>query len=327
MPHTTVGLLVTLILSLFMAPLTADAQTPAHIPRIGIIGDLPEDSPIWGAFREGLRDLGYVEGQNIAIEWRFTEGKLDRVAEAAAELVRLKMDIILTSGTPATRAAMQATTTIPIIMMSVGDPLRTGLVASLAQPGGNVTGSTLLGPELSPKRLQLLQETLPTASRVAVLWNPTNPANVVHFEDLQAGARALGVTLHSVAVRSPTEFPSAFATLMRERPDALMITADALVHQHIRQILDFAAEHRLPVIAMTREFVLAGALMSYGASSRELYRRASVYLDKILKGAKPGDLPVQQPMTFELVLNLKTAEALGLTIPPLILFQADEVIR
>jgi putative tryptophan/tyrosine transport system substrate-binding protein len=327
MPHTTVGLLVTLILSLFMAPLTAKAQTPAHIPRIGIIGGEPEDSPAWEAFREGLRDLGYVEGQNIAIAWRFTEGKLDRVAEAAAELVRLKMDIILTSGTPATRAAMQATTTIPIIMMSVGDPLRTGLVASLARPGGNVTGSTLLGPELSPKRLQLLQETLPTASRVAVLWNPTNPANVVHFEDLQAGARALGVTLHSVAVRSPTEFPSAFATLMRERPDALMITADALVHQHIRQILDFAAEHRLPVIAMTREFVLAGALMSYGASSRELYRRASVYLDKILKGAKPGDLPVQQPMTFELVLNLKTAEALGLTIPPLILFQADEVIR
>jgi putative tryptophan/tyrosine transport system substrate-binding protein len=322
-----VGILVTLALGFLSAPFTADAQTPAHLPRIGIIGDWPEDSPAWEAFREGLRDLGYVEGQNIAIAWRFTEGQLDRVAEAAAELVRLKMDIILTSGTPATRAAMQATTTIPIIMMSVGNPLRTGLVASLARPGGNVTGSTLLGPELSPKRLQLLQETLPTASRVAFLWNPTNPANVVHFEDLQAGARALGVTLHSVAVRSPTEFPSAFATMMRERPDALMITADALLQQHVGQILDFAAQHWLPVMSMTRENVVAGALMSYSASSRELYRRASVYLDKILKGAKPGDLPVQQPMKFELVLNLKTAEALGLTIPPTILFQADEVIR
>jgi putative ABC transport system substrate-binding protein len=268
-----------------------------------------------------------VEGQNLAIEWRFTEGKYDRAAEAAAELVRLKVDILLTEGTPLTRAAMQATTTIPIIMMSVGDALRAGLVASLARPGGNVTGSTLLGPELSPKRLQLLKETLPTASRVAFLWNPTNPANVVHFEDIQAGARALRVPLHSVEVRSPAEFTSAFATMMRERPDALMITADALIQQHVGQILDFAAQHRLPVMAMIRENVVAGALMSYGASLPELFRRASVYLDKILKGAKPGDLPIQQPMKFELVLNLKTAEALGLTIPPTILFQADEVIR
>jgi putative ABC transport system substrate-binding protein len=268
-----------------------------------------------------------VEGQNIAIEWRFTGGKLDRLADTATELVRLKMDIIVTIGTPATRAAMQATTTIPIIMVSVGDPLRAGLVASLARPGGNVTGSTLLGPELSPKRLQILQETLPTASRVAFLWNPTNPANVLHFEDIQAGARALGVTLPSVEVSSPNEFTSAFTAMMRERPDALIMTADPMHQLHVGQIIDFATQHRLPVMSNVKENVVAGALMSYGASLPELYKRATLYVDKILKGATPGDLPVQQPMKFELVINLKTAKALGLTIPPTLLYQADEVIQ
>jgi putative ABC transport system substrate-binding protein len=326
--YSALGFLVTLTLSLLAAPLTADVQTPAKIPRIGIMGDWPEDSPNWGVFRQGLRELGYVEGHNIAIEWRFTGEKLDRLAETATELVRLKMDIIVTTGTPATRAARQATTTIPIIMVSVGDPLRAGLVASLARPGGNVTGSTLMtGPELSPKRLQLLQETLPTASRVAFLWNPTNPANVLHFEDIQAGARALGVTLPAVEVSSPNEFASALAAMMRERPDALMMTADPMHQRHVGQIMDFAAKHRLPIISNVKENVVAGALMSYGASLPELYKRAAVYVDKILKGAKPSDLPVQQPTKFELVINLKTAEALGLTLPPSILFQADEVIR
>jgi ABC-type uncharacterized transport system substrate-binding protein len=322
-----VGIIVTLALGLLSAPLTADAQTPAKIPRIGIIGDWPEDSPNWGVFRQGLRELGYVEGQNIAIEWRFTGGKLDRLADTATELVHLKMDIIVAIGTPATRAAVQATTTIPIIMVSVGDPLRAGLVASLARPGGNVTGSTLLGPELSPKRLQLLQETLPTASRVAFLWNPTNPANVLHFEDIQAGARALGVTLPSVEVSSPNEFTSAFTAMMRERPDALIMTADPMHQLHVGQIIDFATQHRLPVMSNVKENVVAGALMSYGASLPELYKRATLYVDKILKGATPGDLPVQQPMKFELVINLKTAKALGLTIPPTLLYQADEVIQ
>ena len=321
-----VGIIVTLALGL-LTPLTADAQTPAKIPHIGIIAEWPEDSPYYGIFRQGLRELGYMEGQNIALEWRITEGKLDRLADMATELVRLKMDIIVTAGTPATRAAMQATTTIPIIMVSVGDPLRTGLVASLARPGGNVTGSSLLGPELSPKRLQLLKETLPTASRVAFLWNPTNPSNVLHFEDIQAGARALGVTLHSVEVSSPNEFTSAFAAMMRERPDALIMTADGMHQQHVGQIIDFAAEHRLPVMSNLKENVVAGALMSYGASLLDLYRRATLYVDKILKGAKPGDLPVQQPMQFELVINLKTAKSLCLTIPPTLLFQADEVIQ
>ena len=327
MPRRIIVLIVTLALATLLVPAVSHAQRPAKIPRIGIIGDWPEDSPSWEVFRQGLRDLGYVEGQNLAMEWRFTEGNLDRLAETATELVRLQMDIIVTTGTPATRAAMHATTTIPIIMVSAGDPLRAGLVASLARPGGNVTGSTILGPELSAKRLQLLKEILPTASRVAFLWNPTNPANVLHFEDIQAGARALGVTLHSVEVRSPSEFESAFAAMRRERPDALIITADAMHQQHVGQILDFAAKSRLPVMSNVKENVVGGALVSYGASQSELFRRAALYVDKILKGTRPSDLPVQQPTQFELVINLKTAQALGLTIPPILLFQADEVIR
>jgi putative ABC transport system substrate-binding protein len=318
-----VGVIVTLALGLLSTPLIADAQTPAKIPRIGII----EDSPNWGVFRQGLRDLGYVEGQNITLEWRFAEGKLDRLADAATELVRLKIDIIVTIGTPATRAAMQASTTIPIIMVSVGDSLRAGLVASLARPGGNVTGSTILGPELSAKRLQLLKEAVPTVSRVAFLWNPLNPANVLHYEDIQAGARALGVTLNSVEVSSPTEFERAFAAMMGERPDVLLITADPLHQLHIEQIVDLAARNRLPLVSNVRENVIAGALMSYGPNLPELFGRAALYVDKILKGTRQGDLPVQQPTQFELVINLKTAKALGLTLSPAVLFQATEVVH
>ncbi len=327
MTPPTIGLLITLALSLLVIPLAAEAQPAAKVPRIGIIGDWPADPPNWEVFRQGLRGFGYVEGQNLAIEWRFTEGKLDRVAETATELVRLQMDIIVTSGTPATRAAMHGTTTIPIVMVSAGDPLRAGLAASLARPGGNVTGSTNFGPELSAKRLQLLKELLPTASRVAFLWNPTNPANVLHFEDIQAGARALGVTLHSAEVRSPGEFESAFAAMMRERPDALIITADGIHQQHVGQILNFAAKNRLPVMSNVKDNVVGGALVCYGASQSELCRRAALYVDKILKGTTPGDLPVQQPTEFDLVINLKTTQALGLTIPPTLLFQATEVIR
>jgi putative tryptophan/tyrosine transport system substrate-binding protein len=327
-----IALLMSLALGLLVAPLAPEAQPPTKLPRIGIIeaetfATALEDSPNWGAFRQGLRDLGYVEGQNIAMEWRFTEGNLDRLAEAATELVRLQMDLLVTLGTPATRAAMHATTTIPIVMVSVGDPLRAELVASLARPGGNVTGSTILGPELSPKRLQLLKEALPTVSRVAFLWNPTNPANVLHYEDIQAAAQALGVQLHSVEVSSPTEFEGAFATMMRERPDVLLMTADGMHQLHVGQIIDFAAKSRLPLVSNVRANVLAGALMSYGAGLPELFRRAALYVDKILKGTKPSNLPVQQPSQFELVINLKTAQALSLTIPPTLLFQADEIIR
>jgi len=232
----------------------------------------------------------------------------------------------VTLGTPATHAAMQATATIPIVMLS-GDPLRAGLVASLAQPGGNVTGVSVFGPELGAKQLQVLREAVPTVSGVAFLWNPTNPVNRLYFEDIQAGARALGMTLHSVEVSSPNEFTSALAAMMRERPDALIVTGDPMHRLHVGQILAFAAEHRLPMMSNHKEHVLGGALLSYGSSTHENFRQLAVYVDKILKGAKPRDLPVEQPTKFELVINLKTAEALGLTLSPQFLFRADEVIR
>jgi putative ABC transport system substrate-binding protein len=323
MPRCTIGLLVTLALGIFVAPLASQAQTPTKIPRIGIL----EGSPFWEVFRQELRDLGYVEGQTIAIDYRSAGGDLTRLADVAAALVRLPVDILVTYGTPATRAAMHATTTIPIVMVSVGDPLRAGLVESLARPGANVTGSIILGPELSAKRLQLLHEAIPTVIGVAFLWNPANPANVFQFEDTQTGARALAVTLHSIEVSSPSEFDSAFAAMMREPPDALMMTADPMHQLHVGRILEFAAKSRLPVMSNVKENVIAGALMSYGPSHADQYRRAAIYVDKILKGRKPADLPVQQPTAFELVINLKTAQALGLTIPPMLLFQADEVIR
>jgi putative tryptophan/tyrosine transport system substrate-binding protein len=323
MTRRRIELLVTLALGLLMVPLLAEAQTPPKIPRIGIL----EDSSHWGAFRQGLRDLGYVEGQNLAMEWRVAEGNPDRLAEAAAELVHLQMDILVTFGTPATRAAMHATTTIPIVMVSVGDPLRAGIVASLARPGGNVSGSSTRGPDLGAKQLQVLREGVPTVARVAFLWNPLNRGNVLWYDDLRAAARALGVTLHSVEVRHPREFESAFAAMLQEPPNALILTGDPMHQLHIERIMAFAAQNRLPVMSNVKANVPAGALMSYGPSWPELFQRAALYVDKILKGAKPGDLPVQQPSTFELVINLKTAQALGLTMPPTLLFQATEVLR
>ena len=247
--------------------------------------------------------------------------------DLAAELVRLKVDVIVTLGTPATLAAKQATTTIPIVTAGVGGPIRTGLVASLARPGGNITGNTILGPELSAKRLELLREALPKVSRVAFLWNPANPAQVIHFEDIQVGARALGVTLQSVKVSSPDEFETAFAAMMRERPGALFVTAEPMHQLHVGQIVAFAAKSRLPAMYMLAENVVAGGLISYGASVPELLRRGALYVDKILKGAKPADLPVEQPTKFEFVLNAKAAKALGLTIPPSVLLRADQVLE
>jgi putative tryptophan/tyrosine transport system substrate-binding protein len=323
MTRRTLRLLVTLAIGLLSAPLTSDAQTPPKILRLGIL----EDSSHWGAFRQGLRDLGYVEGQNMAMEWRVAEGNPDRLAEAAAELVRLSVDILVTFGTPAIRAAMHATATIPIVMVSGGDPVRTGLVASLARPGGNVTGSSIRGADLGAKQLQVLREGVPTVARVAFLWNPLNPGNVLWYDDLRAAARALGVTLHSVEVPHPGAFDGAFAAMLQEPPDALIFTGDPMHQLHLERIIAFAAQNRLPVMSNVKANVPAGALLSYGPSWPEVFQRAALYVDKILKGAKPGDLPVQQPTTFELVINLKTAQALGLTIPPTLLFQAEEVIR
>jgi putative ABC transport system substrate-binding protein len=318
-----IGLAVILSVSLTLAPLASEAQQATKIPRVGLL----DYTAFWDPLRQGLRDLGYVEGQNIALEYRRSEGRSERLPDLAAELVRLKVDVIVTAGTPPTQAAMQATTTIPIVMVSIGDPLRTGLVASLARPGGNVTGNTILGAELAGKRLQLLKDILPNFSRVAFLWNPANASQIPHFDEIQAAARVLGLRVQSVEVRDSTEFESAFLKMMRDRPDALIMTADAMHQLHLAWIVDFTAKRRLPAMYQTKEYVEAGGLMSYGASQADLFRRAAVYVDKILKGAKPADLPVEQPSKFELVINLKTAKALGLTIPPSVLGRADHVIE
>jgi putative ABC transport system substrate-binding protein len=305
--------------SLLAAPIVTEAQP---IPRIGLLGDSS-----WEPLKQGLRHLGYEEGKNIAFEDRRSEGRSGRWPDLAAELVRLKVRLIVTEGTTATLAAMRATTTIPIVMAAPGDPLGSGLVASLARPSGNVTGLTQLGAGLAAKRLQLLKEAVPNLSRVAFLWDPTNPAQKSHFNEAQAGARSLGLTLQSVEVRSGEQLERAFATMMRERPSALLMTASSVHQFHIDWIVAFASKSRLPVMYQLKENVERGGLMSYGPIKADLLRGAATYVDKILKGAKPADLPVEQPTTFEFVINLKTAKALGLTVPPSLLVRADQVIE
>jgi putative ABC transport system substrate-binding protein len=268
-----------------------------------------------------------VEGKSITLEERSAQGRHERFRELALELVGLNVSVIVTVGTPATLAAKQATTTIPIVMASAGDPVRSGLVSSLAHPGGNVTGLTILGPGLAAKRLELLKEAVPTMSRVALLWNPANPDQRFSFEEVQAAARALGARVHSVEARNREEVEQALAALKQDRPSALLMTADTVHQRYIERIVASMAELRLPAMYQLREAVDRGGLMSYGASMSDLSRRAATYVDKILKGAKPGDLPVEQPTKFELVINLKTAKALGLTIPPSVLARADEVIE
>jgi ABC-type uncharacterized transport system substrate-binding protein len=304
-------------------PLAARAQQPGKIPRIGII----DDSLHWNAFRHGLRDLGYLEGQNIAFDYAYGDGVPERLAEAAAALVRRPVDVIATFGTPASFAAKQATTTIPIVMISIGDPVGVELVPSLARPGGNITGNTILGPAVGAKRLQILKEAIPTVSRVAFLFNPDNASNVLQFEEIQAAAPTLGVTVISVRVSPRIEFETAFAAMMKERPDALAMTAEPFHQTHIAWILDFMAKNRLPAVYQLSETVRAGGLMSYGASQPDLFRRAAGYVHKILQGTKPADLPVEQPVKFELAVNLKTAKVLGLELTPTFIARADEVIE
>jgi len=308
---------------LLAAPLAAEAQLSTTIPRIGLLADATS----WEPLRLGLRDLGYVEGTSIALEERSSQGRNERFSDLASELVRLNVDIIVTWGTPATLAAKRATTIIPIVMASAGDPLRSGLVSSLAHPSGNVTGLTVLGPGLAAKRLELLKEAVPNMSRVAFLWNPANPDQESSFNEIQAGARALGVTLQSVEARDREELEQAFAAMKRGRPSALLMTADSLIQRYIGRIVAFASENRLPAMYQLREAVDGGGLMSYGVSLPDLGRRAAYFVDKILKGAKPSDLPIEQPTKFELVVNLKTAKALGLTIPQSLLQRADQVIE
>jgi putative ABC transport system substrate-binding protein len=304
-------------------PVAAHAQQPGKIPRIGII----DDAPRWNAFRHGLRDLGYLEGQNIAFDYAYGDGVPERLAEAAAALVRRSVDVIATFGTPASFAAKQATTTIPIVMISIGDAVRTGLVPSLARPGGNITGNTILGPDVGTKRLQILKEAIPTASRVAFLFNPDNASNVLQFEEAQAAAPTLGMTVISVSVSPRIEFETAFAAMMKERPDAFAMTGEPVHQFRIAWIMDFMAKNRLPAAYQLSENVRAGGLMSYGASQPDLFRRAAGYVHKILQGTKPADLPVEQPVKFDLVVNLKTAKTLGLQIPDRLLALASEVIE
>jgi putative tryptophan/tyrosine transport system substrate-binding protein len=304
-------------------PLVARAQLSVKVPRIGII----DNAPAWDSFRGGLRSLGYIEGQNITFEYRTAEGKPDRLATAAAELVRIPVDVIVTQGTPPTAAAKQATNTIPIVMIGIGDPVWAGFAASLPRPGGNITGNTILGPDVAAKRLQLIKEVLPFVSRVAFLWNPDNASHAPHLEALQVAAPTLGLKLLPAAVRSSDGFDSAFAAIKSEHADAFLMTADPLHQLSIVRIIDFMANNQLPAMYQMRENVEAGGLISYGASLPDLYRRAATYVDKILRGAKPADLPVEQPIAFELAINIKTAKELGLAISPTLLARADAVIE
>jgi len=325
-----IGLAVVLALGITLAPLAVKAQQSARIYRIGYLGpgagsELPA---ALDAFREQLRKLGYVEGQNLAIEYRWAANKEDQLPRLAADLVRLRVDVIVVEGhTPAILAAKKATSTIPIIMGRSGDPVGTGLVASLARPGGNVTGLSSQASDLSPKRLELLKEAVPKLARVAVLWNAANPVNVLDWRETQAAAKALELRLQSLEIRGVEDFEATFSTATRDRADALVVFSDGLINNHRAQIVDFAEIMRLPAMYPYREFVDAGGLMSYAPSYTDLFARAAAYVDRILKGAKPADLPIEQPTKFELVINLKTAKALGLTIPRLLLLQADQVIE
>ena len=326
-----IGCIVTLTLSLLAALLAADAQPSGKIPQIGWLamgspaGDLQLSS--YDAFRQGLRDLGYVEGRSIAIEPRWAEGQPDQLSTLAAELVQLPVDVIVTFLGAAPHAAKRTTTTVPIVTVYAADPVGTGLVTSLAQPGGNITGMSGLATDLSGKRLELLKEAVPSLARVAVLWNARSAGMTLSFEKIQAAARTLGVTVQPLGVQHAGDIDSAIAAMTEERPDALFMITDVLTDPLSRRLIDFAAKSQLPTMFEFRAHVANGGLMSYGPSHTEQSRRAASYVDRILKGAKPADLPVEQPMKFELVINLKTAKALGLTIPPILLFQADEVIQ
>ncbi len=326
MKTTALGLIVTLALGILLAPHAAEAQKPAKVPRIAVLSPTGL-SHLSQAFRQGLRDLGYVEGQTVAVEERHAGGRLEQLPDLATELVRLKFDLIVTSGAPAAHAAKQATSTIPIVMAQINDPVSLGLVASLAKPGGNVTGLANLHSELAAKQLELLKEAVPKLSRLAVLWNPANPGAEHIVKHLRYPSQALGVTLNSVELRDPRGLESTFAAMSRQQPGALLLPPDPFFLPHGKQIVDLAAKHRLPAMFGWRELVEAGGLMAYGPSVPDMFRRAATYVDKILKGAKPSDLPVEQPTIFELVINLKTAKALGLTIPPSVLIRADQVIE
>jgi putative ABC transport system substrate-binding protein len=311
------------------ASLAAAAQEARKVPHIGFLGNSTAtlEANLLAPFREALRDLGYVEGRNIVIEYRWAEGNYERFPSLITELIALKVDVIVTAGTPASLAVKKATNSIPLVMVAVGDPVGTGLVASLARPGGNTTGLTSVSPDLEGKRLELLREVIPGISHIAVLWNSVSPSQVIQEKEVQAAAQVLRMKVLSLGVRTPEEIENSFAVIIRERPGALLVLADRLFLHHRDRIMDFAAKHGLPGVHAYRELVESGGLMSYGPSYAGMHRRAADYVDKILKGAKAGDLPIEQPAKVELVINLKTARALGITIPQSLLLRADEVIQ
>jgi putative ABC transport system substrate-binding protein len=304
-------------------PLAARTQQLVKIPRIGII----DDAPIWDHFRRGLRDAGYLEQRNIAFEYRSAEGQPERLAAAAKQLAGFPVDIIVTSGTAATQAAQQATGTIPIVMIAIGDPVRAGLVPNLARPGGNITGNSMLGAEMTPKRAQLLKQLVPKLSRLAFLWNRNNASHLAYLDEWRAAVPQVDAQLLFIEVSRDEEFEPAFERMMQERADALSITADPFHLSHIAWIIDFVAKHRLPTMYVLKENVAAGGLMSYGPSIPDLYRRAAGYVHKILQGTSPAELPVEQPAKFELAINARTARAIDLAVPPMLLALADEVIE
>ncbi len=326
MKFRTIGLISTLALGLLAAPLPTEAQQSGKIHRIGLLTrHSSSDHPYWyQAFRQGLRDLGWVEGKNIIIEYRWAAGRRERFPALAEELLRLKVELVVTVGGAPARAVQRLSKTIPIVMAEATAPVARGLVQSLARPGGNTTGLSARPPELFGKQLELLKETVPNLSRVAVLWSPKGPASRLGWKTIQLLARQLGIQLHSMEVRSPKDFDKAFDDAIRARTGALAITPFGW---NRKRIADLAAESRLPAIDGLLEFVDAGGLMSYGTNFADLFRRAATFVDKILKGAKPADLPVEQPRKFDFAINLKTGKQLGITIPPEVLYQATKVIK
>jgi putative tryptophan/tyrosine transport system substrate-binding protein len=314
---------------LLAVAIIADAQQPAGIPRIGILATSSAsfNSPRIEAFRRRLRELGYVEGKNIVIEYRYADGKLDRLPDLVAELVQLKVDVIVTVGGTATLAAKKAGVTMPIVFSNVGDPVGTGIVSSLARPGGNITGLSMMAPDLDGKRLELLKEAFPKVARLAFLWVPVDSRGNLALTEMEAAAKALGLKLQSLEVRVLEDFDGAFARAKRDGAQALITFPSALINTQQRQVLDFAAKNRLPAMYPYSEFVEAGGLMSYAPNITDLFRRAADFVDKILKGTKPADLPIDQPKKFDFIINLKTAKQIGVTIPPNVLARADKVIK
>ncbi len=319
---------VIVVLMLLAAPLAGEAEPTGKVFRIGVLSPTPSTAIGFPELlRQNLRELGYVEGRNLAIEWRDAEGKTERFDDLAAELVRLKVDVIVAIVPAATFAAKRSTASIPIVMVNTPDPVQLGLVVSLGRPGGNVTGTTTLSVDLITKQLQLLKEAVPRAARIAVLWNPDSPWHSFALKGAEAAARSLAVQLQILEVRGPEEFDKAFAAMTRERAGAVVVLADPVTVFHRTRLADLAVKHRLPAMFGSRVYVDAGGLMSYWAHLPDLSRRVGSYVDRILKGAKPGDLPIEQPTQFELGINLKTARALGLTIPRSLLLRADHVLE